>query len=74
MSENVATLERSATPQSSSHEKVPTPPAPFTEAEMQVFHAEDRHAGAAVACIMFAIFVVALIAYTSICVWVMGEV
>lgn len=70
MSEIVATLEREQPPHVS---EVPAPAVPFTEAEIEACHAEDRHAGAAVVCIMFAIFVAALIAYACIAFWVRNE-
>lgn len=75
MSENVATLEVGE------DVGIKTPAAvvmhlakaPFSAAEVQEFHAEDRHAGAAIVSIMMAIFAAALIAYTAICFWVIAH-
>jgi hypothetical protein len=42
----------------------------FTPEEIASFHADDKHAGAAIAGIMMAIFAAALIAYIFIACWV----
>lgn len=67
MSENVATLEVDQKPAAASAQAAAPP---VSEAEINEFHAEDRHAGVAIVSIMMAIFIAALIAYTAICFWV----
>ena len=42
------------------------PAAPFSEAEMEEFHKDDRHAGGAVIVLMAAIFSIGLILYSVV--------
>lgn len=71
MSDNVATVDL---PQKARSEpQAHTPTKPFDEDEIQRFHTEDRHTCIAIVGIMFSILMLALIAYTSICFWVIAE-
>ncbi len=45
---------------------------PFPEAEWQAFRAEDKHAAAAIVCIMATIFTVGLLLYATIALIVAG--
>ena len=47
------------------------PAAPFSEAEMEEYHKEDRHAGGAVIVLMAAIFSIGLILYVTVA-WAVG--
>jgi hypothetical protein len=48
------------------HGHAASPAAPFSEAEMEEFHKDDRHAGGAVIVLMAAIFSIGLILYTVV--------
>jgi hypothetical protein len=43
-----------------------TGPAPFTENQLEQFHADDRHGGGAVVVLMTAIFTIGLILYSIV--------
>jgi hypothetical protein len=53
------------------HDAAHGPAAPFSDAEMEEFHKEDRHAGGAVIVLMAAIFSIGLILYVTVA-WSVG--
>lgn len=48
-------------------------PPVFTAGDKEAFRTEDRHAAAAVILIMSGIFTLAVVGYTAICFWLIGN-